>query len=107
MTKTPTDQKSTHGDKAADTAKADLTEKAAPAKDCAVDAPDTVAKPTIAAMLAEVLMDVDLTYVDIVALVKKKFPEAQTTVRSVASVSAGLRKKGVDVPTRRPAAKAS
>jgi hypothetical protein len=30
-----------------------------------------------------------------------EFPDAKTSVRSVASVAAGLRKKGVDVPIRR------
>jgi len=52
----------------------------------------------------ELLMDVDNAYVEIVAEVKRRFPDAKTTARSVASVAATLRKKGVDVPTRRKAA---
>jgi len=61
-------------------------------------------KITIRAVVHELLLDVDHTYVEIVAEVKRRFPDAKTTVRSVASVAATLRKKGVDVPTRRKAA---
>ena len=61
-------------------------------------------KITIGAVVQELLMDVDNAYVEIVAEVKRRFPDAKTTARSVASVAANLRKKGVDVPTRRKAA---
>ncbi|NCQ23583.1 MAG: hypothetical protein COW54_02345 [Rhodobacteraceae bacterium CG17_big_fil_post_rev_8_21_14_2_50_63_15] len=61
-------------------------------------------KITIGAVVQELLMDVDNAYVEIVAEVKRRFPDAKTTARSVASVAATLRKKGVDVPTRRKAA---
>ena len=56
---------------------------------------------TIGELVHELLMDVDLTYLEIVALVKEKFPDARTTARSVASVAATLRRKGAAVPTRR------
>lgn len=59
---------------------------------------------TIGELVHELLMDVDNAYVEIVAEVKRRFPDAKTTARSVASVAATLRKKGVDVPTRRKAA---
>lgn len=45
--------------------------------------------------------DPDLGYLAIVDRVVAEFPDAKTSVRSVASVAAGLRKKGVDVPIRR------
>jgi len=61
-------------------------------------------KITIGAVVHELLLDVDHTYVEIVAEVKRRFPDAKTTARSVASVAATLRKKGIDVPTRRKAA---
>ena len=58
---------------------------------------------TIGELVHELLTDVDLTYLEIVALVKEKFPDAKTTARSVASVAAVLRKKGTLVPIRRKA----
>ena len=48
-------------------------------------------------------MDETLDYAAIVARVVAEFPDARTTARSVASVAAVLRKKGVDVPLRRKA----
>ncbi|CTQ32067.1 hypothetical protein [Jannaschia rubra] len=58
---------------------------------------------TIGELVHELLMDVDNTYVEIVAEVKRRFPAAKTTARSVASVAAVLRKKGASVPVRRKA----
>jgi hypothetical protein len=46
-------------------------------------------------------MGLDLGYLAIVDRLVAEFPEAKTTVRSVASVAAVLRKKGVGVPTLR------
>ena len=58
---------------------------------------------TIGELVHELLLDVDNTYVEIVALVRERFPDAKTTARSVASVAAVLRKKGAQVPARRKA----
>ncbi|MBS1301696.1 hypothetical protein [Loktanella sp. SALINAS62] len=59
---------------------------------------------TIGELVHELLMDVDHTYVEIVALVKRRFPDAKTSARSVASTAAVLRRKGADIPTRRKVA---
>lgn len=56
---------------------------------------------TIGQLVQELLMDPDLSYLAIVDRVVTEFPDAKTSVRSVASVATVLRKKGVDVPTRR------
>ncbi|MBN2906352.1 MAG: hypothetical protein JXJ18_06575 [Rhodobacteraceae bacterium] len=56
---------------------------------------------TIGSLVQELLMDPDLGYQEIVDRVVAEFPGAKTSVRSVASVAAVLRKKGVDVPIRR------
>lgn len=56
---------------------------------------------TIGSLVQELLMDPDLGYLAIVDRVVAEFPDAKTSVRSVASVAAVLRKKGVDVPIRR------
>lgn len=56
---------------------------------------------TIGSLVQELLMDPDLGYVTIVDRVVAEFPDAKTSVRSVASVAAVLRKKGVEVPMRR------
>lgn len=58
-------------------------------------------KQTIGSFVQELLMNPNVGYLAIVDRVVAKFPDAKTSVRSVASVAAGLRKKGVDVPTRR------
>lgn len=58
-------------------------------------------KRTIGSLVQELLMDGALDYLAIVDRVVAKFPDAKTSVRSVASVAAVLRKKGVDVPLRR------
>ena len=46
-------------------------------------------------------MDETMDYTAIVDRVMAEFSNAKTTARSVASVAAVLRKKGVDVPKRR------
>ncbi|WP_299955403.1 hypothetical protein [uncultured Roseobacter sp.] len=56
---------------------------------------------TIGSLVQELLMDPELGYVTIVDRVVADFPDAKTSLRSVASVAAVLRKKGVDVPMRR------
>ncbi len=62
-------------------------------------------KQTIGRLVEELLMDETLDYLAIVEQVVAVFPDAKTTVRSVASVAAVLRKKGAQVPMRRKAAK--
>ena len=57
--------------------------------------------PTIGALIAEMVMDAELSYDMIVNLIHARFPKANTSSRSVASVAARLRKDGVDVPMRR------
>lgn len=59
-------------------------------------------KRTIGAMVGELLLDPDLGYEEIVELVRKQFPDAKTSARSVASVAAVMRKKGTPVPLRKP-----
>ncbi len=58
-------------------------------------------KPTISALIAELVFDAGRTYLEIVNEVLKTFPDAKTSTRSMASVAARLRKTGVDVPHRR------
>ncbi|RYH00687.1 hypothetical protein EU805_17130 [Salipiger sp. IMCC34102] len=58
-------------------------------------------KQTIGSMVQELLIDPDLGYTAIVDRVMTDFPDAKTSVRSVASVAAVLRKKGVNIPIRR------
>ncbi len=60
-------------------------------------------KRTIGSLVQELLMDEALGYEAIVDRVVAEFPDAKTSVRSVASVAAVLRKKGTDVPMRRKA----
>ncbi|MEM8554256.1 MAG: hypothetical protein AAGF71_05445 [Pseudomonadota bacterium] len=67
-----------------------------------VDVPaETGPRRTIGSLLQELLMNPGLGYEAIVDRVLEEFPDARTTVRSVASVAAVLRKKGTDVPMRR------
>jgi len=58
-------------------------------------------KRTIGSLVQELLMDPDLGYAAIIDRVVAEFPGAKTSIRSVASVAADLRKKGTDVPMRR------
>lgn len=57
----------------------------------------------ISAEVRCLLMDTDHAYSVIVEMVKAKFPDANTTTRSVASVAAELRKCGQPIAFRRPA----
>lgn len=61
----------------------------------------TDSKITIGAVVQELLMNAEMTYLEIVDLVREQFPGAKTSARSVASTAAVLRRKGVEVPTRR------
>lgn len=87
-------------DCATDEAKAEINEKA---ELVAPDAESSPEKPrrTIGRLVEELLMDEALDYTAIVDQVMAEFSNAKTTARSVASVAAVLRKKGVDVPKRR------
>lgn len=58
-------------------------------------------KLTISRLTEKLLMDENLGYAAIVDQVVAEFPNAKTTTRSVASVAAVMRKKGVDVPMRK------
>ncbi|MGB3689598.1 MAG: hypothetical protein WBA02_09885 [Jannaschia helgolandensis] len=107
------------GDRAADMLEADVTENAEPTAPEANDKPereqtvdekiaaatvhDPAPKRTVGSLVQELLMDPDLGYLAIVDRVMAEFPDAKTSVRSVASVAAGLRRKGVNVPMRRTA----
>ena len=64
---------------------------------------ETVPKPAIGAigkMVEELLKDASLSYFQIVERIADAFPTARTSRRSVASVAADLRRRGVDVPMR-------
>ena len=105
------------GDRAADVPEAEAAENAEPTTPEANDKPEreqTVdekiaaakvhgpgPKRTIGSLVQELLMDPQLSYIAIVDRVMADFPDAKTSVRSVASVAAVLRKKGLDVPIRR------
>ena len=107
------------GGRAADTPEAEVTENPEPSAPDADDAPEheqTVVekiaaasvhgpepKRTIGSLVQELLMDPDLGYEAILKQVKAKFPDAKTSVRSIASVAATMRKRGLEVPMRRRA----
>ena len=62
------------------------------------------ARGGIGRMIADLLVDEEgYEYGEIVDIVRGEFPEASTSKRSVASVAAALRRKGVEVPMRRKA----
>lgn len=64
--------------------------------------PEETAKPQkIGAVIGEMVMDASLSYDAIVNAIHARFPKANTSARSVASVAARLRKSGVAVPMRR------
>ncbi|MFZ5962000.1 hypothetical protein ACOXXX_03535 [Thalassococcus sp. BH17M4-6] len=84
----------------ADTHEPETTEKAEPTDDEADDTPEQP-KRTIGALVQELLMDEALGYEAILEQVMAEFSDAKTSVRSIASVAANLRKRGVDVPMRR------
>ena len=77
-----------------------LAEAMAAATERGDDAPETVGRLVERLLLAD---DGSWRYADVVAEVRRRFPEARTTRRSVASVAADMRKRGVDVPIRRAA----
>lgn len=56
-------------------------------------------------LVESLLMDPALSYLDIINAVLKEFPKANTSARSIASVAAGMRRKNIAVPMRRPAKK--
>ena len=58
-------------------------------------------KLTISRLTEKLLMDETLGYAAIVDQVVAEFPGAKTTKRSVASVAAVMRRRGVEVPMRR------
>jgi hypothetical protein len=63
----------------------------------------TVPKPAIGAigkMVEELLADASLGYLAIVERVVTAFPTAKTTQRSIASVAADMRRRGLEVPMR-------
>lgn len=63
----------------------------------------TVLKPAIGAigkMVEELLSDASLGYFQIVEKVVAAFPNARTSRRSIASVAADMRKRGLEVPMR-------
>ncbi len=63
----------------------------------------TVPKPAIGAigkMVEELLADASLGYLAIVERVVAAFPTAKTTQRSIASVAADMRRRGLEVPMR-------
>lgn len=78
----------------------EATEDAKPTAPRAEDRPEQP-KLTIGALVQELLMDEALGYEAIVDRVVAEFPDAKTSVRSVASVATTLRKRGADVPMRR------
>lgn len=59
----------------------------------------------ITALTKKLLLADDAPYADIVAEVKRQFPEATTTNRSVATVASDMRTAGEKVASRRTAAK--
>lgn len=67
------------------------------------EAPEPSAKPwTIGAMVKELLLDPNgYDYPFIVEAVRREFPKASTSTRSVASVAAALRRDGQVFPMRR------
>ena len=71
-------------------------EQAAPAK-------EEQAKPTIQSIIAELVMQPELTYLQISEMVREQIEGANTSTRSVASVASRMRKSGVDVPLRKAA----
>ena len=107
------------GDRAADLPDGKATENAEPIAPDADDAPERAHKIdekiaaakvhgpeprlTIGSLVQELLMGPELGYLTIVDRVMAQFPNAKTSVRSVASVAAVMRKNGVDVPMRKKA----
>lgn len=85
------------GNGSVDTHATTATEEPVPATGAAVEA----LRPTVGALVEQLLMDPDVSYEAIVARVVLAHPGAKTTARSVASTASVLRKKGASVPMRR------
>jgi hypothetical protein len=73
------------------------TAKAEPVE---VEAAPVAPVGAIGRMVEELLRDASLNYFQIVERIVAAFPDARTSRRSVASVAADLRRRGVDVPKR-------
>lgn len=56
---------------------------------------------TIGSVVEQLVLNAELSYEQIVDMIRDQFPHASTSRRSVASVAARLRKKGATVPMRR------
>ena len=56
---------------------------------------------TIGSVVEQLVLNAELSYDQIVDMIRGQFPDANTSRRSVASVAARLRKKGTTVPLRR------
>jgi hypothetical protein len=54
----------------------------------------------ITSFIKDMLFITDFSHRDIVSMVKEQFPDAETTVKSVATVAKVMRKQGVSLPTR-------
>lgn len=75
-----------------------------------VESAEAPAKPGkgIGKLVESLLLDAEgFDYPAIVEMVAGEFPDAKTSTRSVASVAAALRRKGVEVPMRRKARSAA
>lgn len=57
-------------------------------------------KPSVAAIVAEVVMDAALSYAEVAEEARRRVPGASTTARSVASIAMRLRKDGLVIPGR-------
>ena len=83
----------------------EVTPHGAPGMGQTADGPK-VDRGGIGRLVNLLLTTTELDYASIVGRVKEQYPEAKTTARSIASVAADLRRDGVQVPSRRRAAKA-
>lgn len=67
-------------------------------------AEETKAPRGVGKLIASLLVDPEaFDYPTICDIVRGEFPNARTSTRSIASVAAGLRRNGVEVPMRRNA----
>ena len=76
-----------------------LAEAMAVATERADDAPETVGRLVERLLLAD---EGGWSYADVVDEVRRRFPQARTTCRSVASVAADMRRHGTAVRRRHP-----
>jgi hypothetical protein len=67
----------------------------------ATEESETGAPVAVGATVERLLMDAGLSYEEVVRFVRDLHAGARTTVRSVASTASVLRRRGVEVPTRR------